>query len=94
MKCLSTGSLGLELTPKRSVAVDRHFIPLGSMLYMNAKVDEKEVAKIVMAQDTGGAIKGSVRADYFLGYGEEAMQSAGRLNSALKLWVFLPKEQI
>jgi membrane-bound lytic murein transglycosylase A len=90
----ATGSLGLELTPKRSVAVDRSYIPLGSMLYMDAKVDDKEVAKIVMAQDTGGAIKGSVRADYFLGYGDKAMQSAGKLNSPLKLWVFLPKEEL
>ena len=87
-----TGSLGLELTPKRSVAVDRHFIPLGSMLYMDAQVENKEVAKVVMAQDTGGAIKGSVRADYFLGYGDEAMNIAGKLNSDLQLWVLLPKE--
>ena len=63
----ATGSLGLELTPERSVAVDLNFIPLGSMLYLSANIQNKSVNKLVMAQDTGGAIKGSVRADMFLG---------------------------
>ncbi len=88
----ATGSLGLELTPNRSVAVDRKFIPLGSMLYLSAKIDDKNVSKIVLAQDTGGAIKGAVRADMFLGFGKAAMNTAGKLKSPLKLWVFLPKE--
>jgi len=70
----ASGSLGLELTPKRSIAVDRKHIPLGTMLYLDSQVDNKKFSKIVMAQDTGGAIKGAVRADLFLGYGEDAMK--------------------
>ena len=90
----ATGSLGLELTPKRSVAIDRKFIPLGSMLYLNSKVDDNTLSRVVFAQDTGGAIKGRVRADIFLGFGEYAMSSAGMLKSPLKLWVILPKKSI
>lgn len=89
----ATGSLGLALTPKRSIAVDRNFIPLGSMLYMSAKVGDKEESRIVFAQDTGGAIKGAVRADLFLGSGSEAMEIAGELKSALKLWILMPKRE-
>jgi membrane-bound lytic murein transglycosylase A len=87
----ATGALGLELRAKRSVAIDRKYIPLGSMLYLNAAVDDKMQNRIVFAQDTGGAIKGAVRADLFLGAGDAAMQSAGRLKSPLKLWILLPK---
>ncbi len=89
----ASGSLGLELTPNRSIAVDRRYVPLGSMLYLSSTIDEKDVSRAVMAQDTGGAIKGAVRADMFLGFGSKAMSSAGRLKSPLKLWVFLPKGQ-
>lgn len=88
----ATGSLGLELTPERSVAVDRKYIPLGSLLYLNAKINDQEVSRAVVAQDTGGAIKGAIRADLFLGYGNDAMQTAGRLKSSLKLWALLPKK--
>ena len=90
---MATGSLGLELTPKRSVAVDRHYIPLGMMLYLNADIDNKNIAKIVIAQDTGGAIKGAIRADMFLGFGDKAMNIAGKLKSPLKLWAILPKKE-
>ena len=89
----ASGSLGVTLTPKRSIAVDRRYIPLGSMLYLSAKTDEVDFNHIVMAQDTGGAIKGSVRADIFLGYGEEAKEIAGKLKAPLKLWILLPKEE-
>lgn len=88
----ATGSLGLELTPKRSIAVDRRFIPLGSMLYLDSKIKDKSISSIVVAQDTGGAIKGAIRADLFLGYGDEAMSIAGELKSPLKLWILLPKK--
>ncbi len=87
----ATGSLGLELTPNRSIAVDQRYIPLGSMLYLNAKSQKQSMNKVVMAQDTGGAIKGAVRADMFLGHGEEAMNIAGELKAPLKLWILLPK---
>ncbi|QOP41585.1 murein transglycosylase A [Sulfurimonas marina] len=87
------GALGLKLTPMRSVAVDRKYIKLGSMLYLDADLEDRKISKIVFAQDTGGAIKGSVRADFFTGFGKEAEELAGKLKAPLKLWVFLPKEE-
>lgn len=87
----ATGALGLELTPTRSIAVDQKYIPLGSMLYMDAEVNKNKFNKVVFAQDTGGAIKGSIRADLFLGSGDEALAIAGRLKSPLKLWILMPK---
>ncbi len=89
----ATGSLGVCLTQERSIAVDRRYIPLGSMLYLNTKIQNKDVSRMVLAQDTGGAIKGAIRADMFLGYGEEAMQIAGELKSELELWILLPKSK-
>ena len=88
----ATGALGLELTPNRSIAVDRRYVPLGAMLYLSANIDNKNVSKVVVAQDTGGAIKGAIRADMFLGFGDKAMNTAGKLKSPLKLWVLLPKQ--
>ncbi|MDD3060453.1 MAG: murein transglycosylase A [Sulfurimonas sp.] len=88
----ASGALGIELTPKRSIAIDRKFIPLGSLLYMSADVNENKFCNLVVAQDTGGAIKGAVRADLFMGHGEDAMQTAGKLKSDLQLWILLPKE--
>lgn len=90
----ATGSLGLELTPKRSIAVDRKYIPLGSMLYCDASQEDTEFSHIVQAQDTGGAIKGAVRADMFLGFGDDAREIAGGLKAPLKLWIFLPKDDM
>ncbi len=87
----ATGSLGLELTPSRSIAVDKRIIPLGSMLYLSAKQKDIGFHKIVQAQDTGGAIKGAIRADMFLGFGDKAREIAGRLKAPLHLWIFLPK---
>lgn len=88
----ASGSLGIELTPKRSIAIDRKFIPLGSLLYLSADVDENKFCNVVVAQDTGGAINGAVRADLFMGHGDAAMQTAGKLKSEdLKLWILLPK---
>jgi len=90
----ATGALGLELTPYRSIAVDRRYIPLGNMLYLHADLGEKTVNKFVFAQDTGGAIKGKVRADLFVGNGTEAMEFAGRVNAPLQLWFIVPKKGI
>ena len=89
----ATGSLGLELTPSRSIAVDKRIIPLGSMLYLNASQENIEFSKIVQAQDTGGAIKGAIRADMFLGFGDNAREIAGRLKAPLNLWIFLPRDK-
>ena len=89
----ATGSLGLELTPERSIAVDRRYIPLGSMLFMKTQdpVDHSPIEKMVFAQDTGGAIKGEIRADMFWGYGLEAENKAGKMQEPLELWILLPR---
>lgn len=84
------GALGEVLTPKKSIAVDREFIELGSLLYLSAK--NENINSMVLAQDTGGAIKGSLRADLFLGQGKEAEELAGRLQDTLKLYILLPKK--
>lgn len=89
----ASGSLGVVLTPIRSIAVDRRYIPLGSMLYLSAQMKDSSLNHIVMAQDTGGAIKGCLRADIFCGYGEEAKEMAGELKAPLKLWILLPKDK-
>ena len=89
----ATGSLGIELTPMRSIAVDRRYIPLGSMLYLSAKSETIDFNRIVFAQDTGGAIKGKVRADMFLGFGENAGKIAGELKAPLHLWIFQLKKR-
>lgn len=89
----ASGSLGVCLSASRSVAVDKRYIPLGSMLYLNAHISDKQTSRIVLAQDTGGAIKGAVRADLFLGCGKYARETAGKLKSELKLWILLPKDK-
>ncbi len=89
----ATGSLGLELTPKRSVAVDRKFIPLGSMLYLDT--NHKAIdTHIVFAQDTGGAIKGPLRVDLFLGSSQKAQEIAGSLKEKVDVWILLPKKRV
>ena len=87
----ATGSLGLVLTPERSVAVDKSYIPLGSMLAIKSQSEVYTVHKFVFAQDTGGAIKGPNRADMFMGYGERAKTIAGELKAPLEVWVMVPK---
>jgi len=98
----ATGALGVELTPMRSIAVDRRYIALGSMLYLNAELGDnkkdkqsnpKEINRIVFAQDTGGAIKGNIRADLFAGSGSDAAEFAGHLKAPLQLWLILPKKE-
>ena len=87
----ATGSLGIRLYPYRSVAVDPRRVPLGAMLYY--ETDTKQHSSgVVFAQDTGGAIKGSVRLDLFCGYSQEGKQLAGELKNKLKVWIYLPKK--
>ncbi len=90
----ATGALGVELTPMHSIAVDKRYIPLGSMLYLHADENSSQINKVVFAQDTGGAIKGRVRADLFVGSGAKALKIAGNLKAPLELWMLLPKSEI
>lgn len=88
------GALGVPLTAGRSLAVDRDYIPLGSLLWLETTGPQKEkIHKLVTAQDIGGAIKGAVRGDYFYGSGnDEILELAGKMNSAGRYFILLPKE--
>ncbi len=87
------GAMGLPLVAGRSIAVDRDYIPLGSMMWLETVGPDREpIHKLVMAEDVGSAIKGGVRADYFWGHGEDALYSAGRMNSAGRYFILIPKD--
>lgn len=87
------GAEGISLTPRRSLAVDRRKIPYGVPIWLNAEEPEngKRIQRLMIAQDTGGAIKGSVRGDFFWGPGEEAAHKAGLMKSEGMSWLLLPK---
>lgn len=86
------GALGVPLTAERSVAVDPGFVPLGAPVYLATTWPNstKPLNRLMLAQDTGGAIRGAVRADFFWGFGEEAAREAGRMKQSLRMWVLLP----
>lgn len=88
------GALGVPIMGERSVAVDPKFIPLGAPVFLSTTEPNstKPLKRMMMAQDTGGAIKGGVRADFFWGAGPEAGAKAGAMKQTGKIWVFLPKE--
>lgn len=85
------GAQGVPLTPGRSIAVDRGSIPYGTPVWLYSKGMEVEYKRLVMAQDTGSAIVGAVRADYFMGWGKSAGDLAGRIKQPLRLWALWPK---
>ncbi len=86
------GAQGVALTPGRSIAVDRGSIPYGTPVWLDATepLSKQPLRKLAMAQDTGSAIVGAVRADYFWGWGGEAEQQAGRMKQPLRLWALWP----
>ena len=88
------GALGVPLTPGRSVAVDRRYTLLGAPVFLSTTWPntDRPLHRLMMAQDTGGAIKGPVRADFFWGMGDEAGSEAGKMKQPLKMWVLLPKQ--
>ena len=85
------GAQGVPLTAGRSIAVDPGSIPYGSPVWLYSPGPQTSLQKLVIAQDTGSAIQGAVRADYFVGSGDAAGDLAGRLKQDLKLWVLLPR---
>ncbi len=87
------GALGVPLTAERSVAVDTRAIPLGAPVWLatTAPLSDTAMNRLVMAQDTGGAIRGNVRADFFWGFGDAAGKQAGMMKQAGQMWVLLPK---
>lgn len=88
------GSLGVPLTPGTSIAVDARSIPLGSPVYLSSTWPEsgKRFSRLMLAQDTGGAIRGGVRADIYWGSGREAGELAGKTRQRGRLWVLLPRK--
>ncbi|MFK3739914.1 murein transglycosylase A [Massilia sp. TN1-12] len=88
------GALGVPLTPSRSAAIDPAFLPLGAPLFLSTTEAGSDVPmqRLVMGQDTGGAIKGAVRADFFFGFGAQAADNAGRMKQRGQIWALLPKK--
>ncbi len=85
------GSLNVPLTSERSIAVDRRYIPLGFPVWLDTKLpNQQPYQRLMMAQDTGGAIKGSVRADVFFGHGQRAERLAGNMKQPGRLYILLP----
>ncbi|MDR0717955.1 MAG: murein transglycosylase A [Azoarcus sp.] len=86
------GALGVPLHAGRSIAVDPAHIPLGAPVFLASTwpLSQKPLERLVMAQDTGSAIKGAVRADFFWGFGPEAGAQAGKMRQQGRMWVLLP----
>ncbi|MFD1578798.1 murein transglycosylase A [Ramlibacter ginsenosidimutans] len=85
------GAQGVGLTPGRSIAVDKDSIPFGTPVWLSSPGPLLNLNRLVFAQDTGGAIVGAVRADFFVGSGPEAGDIAGRLKQPLALWALWPR---
>lgn len=86
------GALGVPLTPGRSIAVDPRFVPLGAPVFLSTTWpnDGRPLNRLMLAQDTGGAIRGVVRADFYWGTGAEAGAQAGKMKQPGRMWVLLP----
>ena len=84
------GSQGAPLTMKRSLAVDSDIIPLGFPIWLNVNTPDSPYQKMVIAQDTGSAIKGAVRGDIFFGRGKGAENLAAKMNYKGKYYILLP----
>lgn len=88
------GSHNTPLTAHRSLAVDRSYIPLGTPLWLSAPhpfPGNAPLQQLMVAQDTGGAIKGAVRGDYYWGVGHHAAEHAGKMSSKGQMYVLLPR---
>jgi membrane-bound lytic murein transglycosylase A len=87
------GALGVPLTPGYSVAVDPRFIPLGAPLVLGTvhPVGGEPLQRLMLAQDTGGAIRGPLRFDFFWGFGAEAAAPAGRQRHDAQAWLLAPR---
>ena len=87
------GALGVPISSERSVAIDRKFIPLGAPIFLTTTEPNSNVSlnKLMIAQDTGGAINGGVRADFYWGQGKIAGSRAGSMKESGEIWVMLPK---
>lgn len=86
------GALGVPLTTRRSVAIDPRFVPLGAPVFLATTWPNtaRPLNRLMLAQDTGSAIRGAARADFFWGFGEAAGREAGRMRQRVRMWVLLP----
>lgn len=88
------GSLNVPLTRERSIAVDPAYLSLGLPVWLDTTLPntpEQTYRRLVFAQDTGGAIKGAVRADVFFGFGEDAERLAGMMKQRGRMYALVPK---
>jgi membrane-bound lytic murein transglycosylase A len=88
------GTLGVPLAAGRTIAVDARFIPLGSPVFVATTwpLSTRPLNRLMLAQDTGGVIRGPLRADWFWGFGEDAAREAGRMKQDGRLWLLWPKD--
>ncbi len=86
------GALGVPLAPERSIAVDPRHTPLGAPVWLATTQPNSEqvLTRLMLAQDTGGAIRGPVRADFYWGSGAAAGAQAGKMKQRGTMWVLLP----
>ena len=87
------GAFGVPLSAGRSIAVDPRSTPLGYPVFVSTRTPGTgaPMQRLTIAQDTGGAIRGAVRADYFFGNGEQAAANARRMKERGQLWILLPR---
>ncbi|MCK6417715.1 MAG: murein transglycosylase A [Alphaproteobacteria bacterium] len=87
------GGEGVALTPQRSLAVDRSLLPYGLPLWVDIEATDQrlQIKRLMIAQDTGGAIRGPVRGDFFWGHGAQAEAMAGPMKSDGRYWALLPR---
>ncbi|MCK6372564.1 MAG: murein transglycosylase A [Zoogloea sp.] len=90
------GALGQPLTDGRSLAVDPRSIPLGAPVFLSTTQPNstQPLRRLMLAQDTGTAIKGGVRGDFYWGFGAEAGAQAGRMRQKGEMWVLYPRDQV
>jgi len=88
------GAYGIPLAPRRSIAVDAGFVPLGTPVFLATTwpASDRPLQQLVFAQDTGTAIRGAARADFYWGFGDEAGALAGRMKQRGQMWVLWPKQ--
>lgn len=85
------GAEGAVLTAGRSLAVDRAYLPLGVPVFLDVRNGNDDLRRLVIAQDTGGAIRGPVRGDLYWGFGQDAERRAGAMKARGRYFLFLPK---
>ena len=98
---VALGSQGVSLTPGYSLAIDREWIPMGTPLWLNTTRPDsnnpdktKPMKRLMIAQDTGGAIRGKIRGDVFWGGGDRATSIAGHMKNSGHYWLLLPRHAV